>query len=78
MSNDCMCINIPECGICLRPGMKIKIGRFSNTIWRLDHGWFSFSGNRPICGWFLTDMTDNQNVRPLQKSDLADIYSVEC
>lgn len=70
-------VNIPELGLCLHPGMYVKIGRFSKITWLLQHGWFSFSGNREICGWYLVNVDNIEDIRPLQKIDLVDIYSVE-
>lgn len=73
----CLKIDLPGENKCLTPGCRIRIGRFSTKIWLLQHGWFTFSGNRPICGWYLTNVDDPTEVRPLQQPDLIDIYFVE-
>lgn len=60
----------------LHDGDIIRINRFDTTEWTVHYGWFAFSGNREICGWYLVNNA-NQEVRPLQKIDCNDIYFVE-
>lgn len=74
---DCLKIEIPEFRITLRPGSKVKLGRFDTTVWILAHGWYSWGGNRAVCGWYLTNMTNPKDLKPLQKTDLDDIYLVQ-
>lgn len=69
-------ICIPGQSHSIVPKCKIKIGRFSNEIWEVNYGWFAFSGNREICGWYLISDNDN-SIRPLQKIDLFDIYFMQ-
>lgn len=77
MSNcTCLSINIPELGITLVPGSRIRLDRFETETWTLHHGWYSFDGNRAICGWYLTS-SDGTITRSLQLIDLDDIYMVE-
>ena len=69
-------LEVPNSTLKLRPGCKVKLGRFDSKVWELCHGWFSFGGNRPFCGWHLK--TDNGlTVKPLQLPDLDDIYMIE-
>lgn len=75
--HDELIIRIPETNICLKPGCFIRIGRFSKILWLLQYGWFEFSNNREICGWYLINDKDPHDVRPLQRNDLIDIYTVE-
>ena len=64
-------------GRCLTPGCIVKIGRFSSIRWIVQFGWFSFAGNRAICGWYLINADAPTDVRPLQQIDLDDIYFIE-
>lgn len=70
-------IEIPHSDKILTPGCKLRIGRFSDTMWVLNHGWYSWGGNRPQCGWFLSNLEDPNVVKPLQLPDLDDIYIIE-
>lgn len=67
-------LEIPGTNMVLRPGCRVKLGRFETRIWDVNHGWFTFGGNRPFCGWYLSSGSD---IKPLQKPDLDDIYMVE-
>lgn len=73
----CLKIDIPNSNRCLKPGCQIRIGRFDTKTWRLQYGWFTFSGNRAICGWYLVNVSDCTEIRPLQQTDLIDIYFIE-
>ena len=69
-------LKIPGSDDVLRPGYQVKLGRFNTTVWTVGFGWYSASGNRPCCGWYLT--TDEGKVtKPLHSADLTDIYVVE-
>lgn len=71
-------LKIPDSNIKLKPGDRIKLGRFESTLWKVHHGWFSFGGNRPWCGWYLaTDMNGEHIEKPVQLTDLDDIYIVK-
>ena len=61
----------------LSQGDIILLGRFESRRWMLHHGWFSFGGNRPFCGWYMVSQDSKHEVRPLQKPDLLDIHIVE-
>ena len=70
-------LEIPEFHITLFNGSKVKLGRFDSTLWLVSFGWYSWGGNREVCGWYLTNCADPRDVKPLQKTDLDDIYLVE-
>ena len=70
-------IAIPGSDIKLYPGYKIKLNRFDSDLWTVHYGWFDFSGNRPMLGWYLTNDSDSNSVKPVQKTDLYDIYLVD-
>ena len=80
MSTECCCninkLQMPNEDY-LYPGNIISIGRYSATKWKLNFGWFTFDGNRKICGWFLVNQTDTSIIKPLQYPDLYDIYLIE-
>lgn len=67
---------IPGTNQVLRPGYRIKLGRFENSVWLVGFGWYSNCGNRPCCGWYLTSEYD-KITKPLQLSDLDDVYLVD-
>lgn len=67
---------IPGCELCLTPGTHVRLGRFRPDSWRVGYGWYACDGNRPICGWYLTNDLTKQ-IKSLQWSDLDDIYVVE-
>lgn len=68
---------IPNTGIILRPGARIKLGRFETRTWIVLHDWYTYGGNRPVCGWYLLDTENPSIIKPLSKPDLDDIYIVE-
>lgn len=65
-------------GTCQRlyPGVKVKLHRFNSKPWIVNYGWFTFDGNRAICGWYLTDF-EKGDIKPLMRTDLRDIYLIE-
>lgn len=71
-----MKLEIPDCCICLTPGCKVKLGRFDSDIWVVGYGWYEWGGNRPVCGWYLTNARSPE-IKPLQRPDLDDIYIIE-
>lgn len=70
----CVELQIPDEDLYLIPGDKVKLNRFSDKFWTVGYGWFSFGGNRPFCGWYLT--SEDNEVKPLQLNDLDDIYMI--
>ena len=78
--NNCCCdidISVPGISLNLPNGCTVKLGRFDTTLWKLSYGWYSWGGNREVCGWYLADLSDPNKVKPLQKPDLYDIYLIE-
>lgn len=70
-------LQIPDTCSYLTIGCKVKLGRFETNRWVVNHGWYSWGGNRPVCGWYLTSDDESQLVKPLQLTDLDDIYILE-
>lgn len=71
-----MTLNVPEFDIILQEGDTVKLGRFQAETWLVHYGWYAWGGNRPVCGWYLSN-TLTQEVKPLQYTDLEDIYVIE-
>lgn len=67
---------VPGTCICLKPGCKLKIHRFDSDIWTVNFGWFSFDGNREICGWYMVRLSDAE-IKPIFKCDLNDCYLIQ-
>lgn len=63
--------------ICIYPGNVVILGRFSTIRWNVCYGWFSYEGNRRICGWYLSQVNYPSIIKPIQETDLYDIYKVE-
>lgn len=73
-----MRLNVPNTKLSLSEGDLIKLGRFDDTLWEVCHGWFSFGGNRPWCGWYLKGTLNDEYVeKPVQLTDLDDVYVVK-
>lgn len=70
-------LDIPNSDGVLMSGNRVRLGRFETTIWIVSYGWYSWGGNRPVCGWYLTDSDDPGKVKPLQLTDLNDLILVE-
>ena len=73
----CNQLRVPDTDICLTAGCQVKLGRFDDTTWVLQYGWFTWGGNRPFCGWYLTNLNNPTEVKPLQRPDLYDIYLIK-
>lgn len=78
----CTCCNkqglsVPNCKTTIYPDNIVVLGRFSTIRWRVGFGWFSYEGNRQICGWYLTQIDNPKSVKPIQETDLYDIYILE-
>lgn len=76
MINDTF-LEIPGSHTKIRPGNRVKLGRFDNTVWIVQFGWYSYAGNREICGWYLVKQDDPSVRKPFSKPDLDDCYFVE-
>ena len=70
------CLQVPNTDCCLKPGYIIKLGRYDSTEWAVHMGWYTWGGNRPVCGWYLTN--NSGGLKPLQSTDLEDIYVIRC
>lgn len=71
-------LKFPESTKCLHPGDVIRLGRYETVDWIVSYGWYSWGGNRPVCGWYLICKQTPETIKPLQLPDLQDIYYVEC
>lgn len=69
-------LQVPKLGLTLYPGAIIKLNRFQTETWRLCHGWYEYGENRAVCGWYLLGDSPEHHIRPLQLTDLDDIYLV--
>lgn len=70
-------LKLPNLKVCIYPGNVVVLGRFSSIKWKVGFGWFSYEGNRKICGWYLTQLEDPNKIKPIQETDLYDIYTLE-
>lgn len=70
-------LDIP--GTCYRlyPNNTVKLGRFDTELWIVLFGWYSYGGNREVCGWYLLNKKDPSIIKPLSKPDLADIVIIQ-
>lgn len=71
-----MCLQVPDCDCCIKPNNIVKLGRFDRKCWKVGYGWYTWGGNRPVCGWYLVD-AESKEIKPLQLTDLDDIYVIE-
>lgn len=69
-------LKLPNGSNYITAGDIIILERFSTVRWIVGYGWYSFDGNRKINGWYLTNF-DSGVIKPLQETDLYDIYFVE-
>ena len=70
-------IMIPNTQTAIYPGDIIKLNRFDDEEWVVGCGWYSCNGNRPTNGWYLTSKALAGKIKPLNQSDLNDIYLIE-
>ena len=68
-------LNIPNTMEYLYQGDIVRLGRFQSMEWTVKFGWYSFGGNRPVCGWYL-ESDEGLTVKPIQLPDLDDIYVI--
>ena len=67
---------VPEFDITLSEGDLVRLGRFNTETWYVHYGWDGWGNNRPVCGWYLSNSL-TQGIKPLQYTDLEDIYLIE-
>lgn len=72
---NCCCMELPECEYHICTCCTVVLGRYSNRKWKVGYGWYTWGGNRPVCGWYLTDI-ESGDVKPFNKADLLDIYII--
>ncbi len=70
-----MTLEVPNANTTISPGYKIQIGRFDAQVWIVRFGWYSFGGNRSVCGWYL-EAEGSEDIKPIFKIDLDDIYVI--
>ena len=68
---------IPNSDKVLVPGSVVYLSRFSTVRYVVKFGWYTWGGNRPVCGWYLQEKKDPLAIKPLQLPDLYDIYILE-
>lgn len=74
---ECIKLNVPGTDIFITPGCKVKLGRFESEIWVCKHGWYSYAGNRQVCGWYMYSKDNPSKIKPISMTDLDDIYLIE-
>lgn len=70
-----MTLEVPNANTTISPGYKIQLGRFDAQVWIVRFGWYSFGGNRSVCGWYL-EAEGGEDIKPIFKIDLDDIYII--
>ena len=43
-------IECPEHNLILYAGSIVRLGRFESIEWLVSYGWYTWGGNRPVCG----------------------------
>lgn len=70
-------LECPEHKLSIIAGSIVRLGRFESVQWMVAYGWYTWGGNRPVCGWYLMQCDAPSTLKPLQSSDLDDIYLIE-
>lgn len=70
-------LTLPDGSNKITEGCKVRLGRFTKTLWEVKFGWVSYGGNRKFCMWYLQNLKDAYEIKPLQDTDLNDIYFIE-
>jgi hypothetical protein len=68
-------LEVPNANTTISPGNKVQLGRFDAQVWIVRFGWYSFGGNRSVCGWYLQAEASDE-IKPIFKIDLDDIYII--
>lgn len=76
MCNDHIALPVPNANQYIRPGNIVQLSRFDTTCWVVGYGWYAWGGNREVCGWYLMKADDQTVIKPLQKTDLDDMYCI--
>ena len=69
-------LECPDQHMSILAGSIVRLGRFSSIEWMVAYGWYTWGGNRPVCGWYLMQCDAPSNLKPLQAIDLDDIYII--
>lgn len=67
-------LRLDDINVTLYEGNHIRIGEFKDNDFIVHFGWYSFAGNREVCGWYLE--SQDKKIRPLMKTDIPDIYMI--
>lgn len=70
-------LQVPNSYKRIYPGTVVQLTRFNTTRFKVMYGWYSWGGNRPVCGWYLQREDNKEEIKPLQSTDLYDIYIIE-
>jgi hypothetical protein len=70
-------LECPEQHLSIIAGSVVRLGRFESIQWMVAYGWYTWGGNRPVCGWYLMQTDAPSTLKPLQATDLDDIYIIE-
>lgn len=70
-------LTLPDGSNKILEGYIVQLSRFSNTKWEVKFGWIAFGGNRKFCMWYLQNVDNPAETKPLQDTDLYDIYFIE-
>ena len=70
-------LECPEQHLSIIAGSVVRLGRFESIQWMVAYGWYTWGGNRPVCGWYLMQTDAPSTIKPLQATDLDDIYIIE-
>ena len=70
-------LECPDHKLVIVAGSIVRLGRFESTEWLVAYGWYTWGGNRPVCGWYLSQCDNPGTMKPLQATDLDDIYMVQ-
>lgn len=71
-----MYLTVPNSAIQLPENAIVRLNRFNSESWRLLYGWYTWGGNRPVCGWYLESLSDPTRVKPIQLPDVYDIFMI--
>ena len=74
MANN-LTLSVPNANTFIAPGYKVQLGRFNAQVWIVRFGWYSFGGNRSVCGWYLESESSDE-IKPIFRIDLDDIYII--
>lgn len=72
-----LCLKDPNSDRVLYPGDIINLSRFDMTSWKVNYGWYEYGGNRPFCGWYLTNLNNLSEIELFLLNDFDDVYSDE-